>query len=58
MRASTLPGVSMSVESISNQPAGVSRRTNAVPRTSVMVSMASPRARRCVSSTSARSALP
>ena len=51
-------GRSMRVESISHQPCGVSWRINAVPRTSVMSPMASPRAMRCESSTMARSALP
>ena len=46
------------VESISNQPSGVERRTKAVPRTSVMFSTGSRAASRCAISTSARSAFP
>ncbi|MCY1445717.1 hypothetical protein D9M71_622450 [compost metagenome] len=58
MILSILPGRSMRVESISNQPSGVSRRMKAVPRTSVMLSMLSPQDRRWAISTTARSALP
>ncbi|MCY1447515.1 hypothetical protein D9M71_641430 [compost metagenome] len=58
MILSTRPGRSIRVESISYQPCGVSRRTKAVPRTSVMVSIFSPLDRRWATSTTARSALP
>ncbi|CKT34546.1 Uncharacterised protein [Mycobacterium tuberculosis] len=46
------------MELISNQPSGVSRRTKAVPRTSVICCTGSLAARRCAISTMARSALP
>jgi hypothetical protein len=52
------PGVSTSRESISPQPSGAPRVTNAVPRTSRTVSIDAPVARRCATSTIARSALP
>ena len=56
--ASTLPGASTLVESISNQPSGVSRRKKAVPRISVICWTGSFAASRCAISTTARSALP
>jgi hypothetical protein len=52
------PGVSIVVESISAQPSGSALRTNAVPRRSSIVSIASPRASRCAISQIWRSALP
>ncbi len=60
MCSSMRPGRSTSVESISMKPCGAcaSRTMNAVPRTSVMVSIGCFFARRCAISTIARSALP
>ena len=59
-RAWIAPGVSTVVESASVQPSGRQPRgtMNELPRRSRMDLMFSPLARRCASSTSARSALP